>query len=73
DLHRLRPVLRMPNVKHIPLRNNFMKLVEFRHIAKKDLSLKHDPHPSPVKHEMLGELLAAELLPGLHSFERGLS
>lgn len=53
------------NIKYLPMRRDFLKLVEERKIDPKSLSLPSDPHPSAIKHELLGEvlfkLLVAEL------------
>ncbi len=74
DFKRLRPAIkRTPNLTHVPLRKRFLEIVERRGIIPSALSLKHDPHPSALKHEILGELLAAALLPQFRAFEESFS
>lgn len=44
--------------KYIPLRKRFLKTYREMNIPEKDLSLSFDPHPSPVKHKIIGDILA---------------
>ncbi|MCB0311070.1 MAG: SGNH/GDSL hydrolase family protein [Bdellovibrionales bacterium] len=46
------------DLRHIKLRRDFLEVVERNKIDPKELSLSFDPHPSPLKHRILGELLA---------------
>lgn len=57
-LRKLWIVKQRPDINVIRLRPAFMKAVEREQIDKKDLTLSFDPHPSPIKHRLLGELLA---------------
>jgi hypothetical protein len=49
-------------VRHIKLRRAFLEYVDRNKIDPKTLSLSFDPHPSPLKHRILGELLAPYFL-----------
>ncbi len=46
-------------MRKISLRNQILDVIKRRQIDPKDLTLSFDPHPSPLKHEILGELLAS--------------
>lgn len=50
-------------IKHLELREDFLRLFRAREIPESALSLSWDPHPSPIKHQILGELIAASMLP----------
>lgn len=69
DYKRLRTSRHAQNLYHLPLRSRFLRLVKARNIEPKSLSLPTDPHPSNIKHRLLGEILASDLLPALRSFE----
>lgn len=61
DLKRLWALSQESTVKFIPLRDNLMRLIGEKGIKEEDLTLSFDPHPSPIRHKMLGELLAVHL------------
>lgn len=48
-------------IHFIPMRDEVLALMKERNIDFKSLSLPHDPHPSPIKHQLLGEVLAQHL------------
>lgn len=52
-------------IELIPLRRKFLKTFRAMNLPDKSLSLSFDPHPSPLKHEILGQLLARDLHPVL--------
>ncbi len=58
DLSRIRVLHQRKDIQIMPLRDNFMRIVEREHIDPKALTLPTDPHPSELKHKMLGELIA---------------
>ncbi len=45
------------DIRLINMRPDFMRLVEGRKIPTPDLTLSFDPHPSPLRHAMYGDLL----------------
>jgi len=45
------------------MRGEYLDAVERLGVAPEALSLQGDPHPSAIKHEILGEVLAAEIFP----------
>jgi hypothetical protein len=52
------PVLReRPDIRLLNMRPDFVRLVEGRKIASEDLTLSFDPHPSPLRHALYGDLL----------------
>ena len=63
DKNRLWALRKRKRIHHIALREPFMEIVRREGIDPKDLSLAHDPHPSPLKHKMLGDLLSAAFHP----------
>lgn len=50
--------LRGLGIKFIPLRESLMEYVTRHQIPEKDLTLTFDPHPSPIRHNILGNVLA---------------
>ncbi|MDC0358951.1 SGNH/GDSL hydrolase family protein [Oligoflexia bacterium] len=50
-----------PEIHFLNLRPGFEQVVEEQQISPAALSLKRDPHPSALKHKILGELLAGML------------
>ncbi len=46
------------DIQFMNIYDQFMDVVRARHIDQKDLTLSFDPHPSPLKHEILGTLMA---------------
>ncbi|MCB0352305.1 MAG: SGNH/GDSL hydrolase family protein [Bdellovibrionales bacterium] len=65
DLDRLWIVKKARSLDNMTLRSPFLEIVQRRSIEPKALSLSFDPHPSPIKHEILGELIASALIPAL--------
>lgn len=65
DRNRLWVLNKNPHIHHIRLRRDFMNLVSERKIPVDTLTLGFDPHPSVIKHRLLGELLAAGMQPYL--------
>lgn len=63
DKKRLWAINQRKAINFLNLREDFLKLIEERNIDVSTLSLKNDPHPSAAKHQLLGEILAARLLP----------
>ena len=49
------------DIKVLRLRKRLLKEIASRGLTGKDLVLPNDPHPSPVKHRLLGTLLADDL------------
>ena len=57
DYNRI-PVLKSRKDIHvIKLRRDLLRLIHERNIDEKDLTLSFDPHPSPLRHQILGDLL----------------
>jgi hypothetical protein len=52
-------------IHFIPLRDEVLALMKTRRVDFKSLSLPNDPHPSAIKHALLGEVLANALWPEL--------
>ena len=69
DRKRLWAVRKNPKIHLLKLREGFISLVEKRKIPVRSLSLSFDPHPSAAKHQLLGEVLAAEMLPHVHQVQ----
>lgn len=46
------------DIRLMDIYEQFMEIVKKRGIDQKDLTLSFDPHPSPLKHELLGGLMA---------------
>ena len=51
-----------PDIKFITMRPDFQKVIEDYKIPEKDLTLSFDPHPSPIRHKIYGELLAPSFM-----------
>jgi hypothetical protein len=52
------PVLRTRrDIRVFELRSDFMRLVTGRKIPTEDLTLSFDPHPSPLRHALYGDLM----------------
>ena len=54
-----------PNVKLLWMRDDFVKTVKEREIDIRDLTLKNDPHPTPLSHGILAEVLSKKLFESL--------
>ena len=60
-LERLSALRDRPDIHHLWLRDLMLARIEKEKIDPKTLSLKTDPHPSPLKHTLLAEFLLAKL------------
>lgn len=60
DKRKLWALRHLPEVKLLELRERLLARVEAEKIPPAELSLSWDPHPSPLKHRILGELLAED-------------
>ena len=60
DKRKLWALRHLPDVKLLELRERLLARIAAEQIAPADLSLGWDPHPSPLKHRLLGELLAED-------------
>jgi hypothetical protein len=58
DFKRLHVLRKNLNLQHLPLLEPTLKTIQERQIPPEALSLARDPHPSALKHEILGTLLA---------------
>ncbi|MCO6430152.1 MAG: SGNH/GDSL hydrolase family protein [Deltaproteobacteria bacterium] len=50
------------DIRSLELRPNFERIISDQAIEEKALTLSFDPHPSPLRHRIYGELLASELM-----------
>jgi hypothetical protein len=57
DLSRLRITRQDGAITVMSLREPLMSLIRRRKIPEKDLTLSYDPHPSPLRHGLLGDLM----------------
>lgn len=57
DLSRLPSLKKRPGIQFIPLRDGLLEYIKRNNIPEKDLTLKFDPHPSVLRHNILGALL----------------
>lgn len=62
---RLWVVRRDPNITFLPIRDEVSKIIDERKLEPSQLRLKSDPHPSDIKHEILGSVMAEKLVPYL--------
>ena len=60
---RLWAVRRLPGLNFIPVRDDVNAIVGQRGLSQRELSLPRDPHPSAVRHEILGQVMAQKVLP----------
>jgi hypothetical protein len=58
DLSRLPAAKKSPNVQFIPLRDALLEYITRNNIPQEALTLSFDPHPSEIRHTILGALLA---------------
>ncbi|MCB0337342.1 MAG: SGNH/GDSL hydrolase family protein, partial [Bdellovibrionales bacterium] len=56
-----------PDIKVIKLRRGFMEAYERMNVPESDLTLPNDPHPSALRHKMLGDLLTPYFMEYTHS------
>lgn len=59
DIKKLWALNREPAIKQISLHEPLNRLIKDQNINIADLTLSFDPHPSPIRHKFLGEILAA--------------
>lgn len=57
DLNRLPAIKKNPNVQIIPLRDGLLEYINRHGIPQDALTLSFDPHPSEIRHNILGALL----------------
>jgi len=62
DLSRLPALKKRSGIQFIPLREGLLEYIRRHEIPEKDLTLSFDPHPSPIRHAILGSLLAPYFL-----------
>jgi hypothetical protein len=62
DLSRLSAIKKHPNVQIIPLREGLLEYIKRHSIPEKALTLSFDPHPSEIRHNILGSLLTPYFL-----------
>lgn len=62
DMQRIKVLHERPDIEVIALRPDFLRLMNQRGIEEKELTLEHDPHPSALRHAMLGDLLTGYYL-----------
>lgn len=59
DISRLGSIRKRPGTTIIDLREGLLRAMETRGIDAKDLTLSFDPHPSPLRHKIYGDLLTS--------------
>jgi hypothetical protein len=57
DLSRMPALKKGSGVQFIPLRDGLLEYIKRNNIPEKDLTLSFDPHPSALRHRILGQLL----------------
>jgi len=57
DLQRLYALKNRSGIQFIPLREGLLEHMKRENIPEADLTLSFDPHPSPIRHNILGSLL----------------
>jgi hypothetical protein len=62
DAKRLGKVRKQPGVKVINMWEDFLRGIRVRNLPDSVLSLPNDPHPSEVKHGVLGEVLTPHFM-----------
>ena len=60
---RLRDTRKGTDIHFLSIRGEIERAVTERHLEANDLKLPNDPHPNALKHGILGEAIAAKLLP----------
>jgi hypothetical protein len=62
DLNRLSRVKKHPDIGFIPLREGLLEYIKREKIPEQDLTLSFDPHPSEIRHAIIGGLLTPYFL-----------
>lgn len=62
DLSRLHALKKASGIQFIPLRDNLLEYIKRANIKEEDLTLSFDPHPSPIRHNILGAFLTPYFL-----------
>lgn len=62
DLQRLPSMRKSPGTQFIPLREGLLEYIKRENIPEEALTLSFDPHPSPLRHSILGSLLTPYFL-----------
>jgi hypothetical protein len=62
DLKRLPAVRKSTSLRFIPLRDGLLEYVQRAEISEEALTLSFDPHPSPLRHTILAQLLSTYFL-----------
>lgn len=62
DLKKLPAVQSSAALQFIPLREGLLEYIKRNEIKEADLTLSYDPHPSPIRHNILGQLLSTYFL-----------
>lgn len=60
-LERLSALKERPEIRHLWLRDLMLDRIKAENIDPKTLTLKKDPHPSPLKHKLLAEFLVQKI------------
>lgn len=62
DLGKLWVLKNDPSIQLIRLREDLLKIIKRRNIPEAKLTLPDDPHPSPIRHAILGDLMTPYFL-----------
>jgi hypothetical protein len=62
DLQRLPSMRKSPGTQFIPLREGLLEYIKREQIPEEALTLSFDPHPSSLRHNILGSLLTPYFL-----------
>jgi len=62
DRKRLWVLRKEPKLHEIAIKEDMQKIIDEQNISKSSLTLPTDPHPSEIKHRIMGELMAKEIL-----------
>src|SRR5262249_43811310 len=60
-VERLTILRERPDIRHLWLRDDMLARIEKDKINPRALTLRGDPHPSPLKHQLLAEFLSAKI------------
>lgn len=58
SVQRLHVLKRRRGIRSVEMRDDMLRMIKERQLSEGELRLKSDPHPSPIKHRMLAEILA---------------